>query len=129
MPTCTFKKKKKRNISIGDMIDEICIQSRNLKSPIFGGVDFSEDFKGKMTVWSLIETVKGVTVFDGTGIERDVTHLIFIRYLPGLTSEDWILFNDERFDILDSDNFDERSEFTIIRCSNRGNDVNKANML
>jgi len=129
MPVCTFKKKKKRNVCIGDMRDEIVIQSRNLKSPIFDGVDFIEDFQGKMTMWSLIETVSGVTVFDGAGTERDVTHLIFIRFLPGITSEEWILFNNERFDIIDSSDFDERHAFTVLRCSNTGNDINNANML
>ena len=86
MPACSYIKKKKRNVCIGDMRDEIVIQTRNIRPPAEDGVDFNEEFNGKATVWSLVNTVNGETIFDGTGTERDVTHHIYIRYFAGVTS-------------------------------------------
>lgn len=128
MPAITYKRKKKQNICIGDLRDEITIQSRTISEPV-SGVDFGETFTGKSTVWALVETVSGKTIFDGSNIERDVTHNIYIRYLSGITAEDWVLFKGSRMDILEVQDFDERNEFIILRCSDKGTDVNAANEL
>ena len=127
MPKCITIRRNKRKVCIGDLNTEITIQSRNIKPPATTGVDFSETFTGKATVWALVNTVSGKTMFDGTGVERDVTHEIYIRYLSGVTSEDWILLNGQRLDILPLEDLDERNEFMKLRCTNRGTTANAAN--
>ena len=127
MPSCSSIKRKKRKVCIGDLDTEITIQSRDITSPYSNNVDFTETFTGKATVWALINTVSGKTMFDGSGIERDVTHEIYIRYISGVTSEDWILHNGQRLDILPVEDLDERNEFMKLKCSNRGTTANAVN--
>lgn len=127
MPQCRYIKRRNRKVCIGDLDTEIVLQSRNITPPISDGVDFSETFAGKATVWSMINTVSGETVFDSSNTERDVTHNIYIRFLSGVTAEDWVLLNGERIDILGVQNLENRSEFMLLKCSNRGTTSNPAN--
>ena len=129
MPKCTRIKKKKRQVCVGDMRDEITIQSRSITPPAADGVDFGETFSGDQVVWATINTVSGETVFDGTNTERDVTHRIYIRFLSGVTAEAWVLFNSERYDILTVEDLDKRGTFMLLRCTNRGTTANAANEL
>lgn len=127
MPSCSSIKRKQRKVCIGDLDTEITIQSRSIASPDSNGVDFDETFTGKATVWALVNTVSGKTMFDGSGVERDVTHEIYIRYVSGVTSEDWILLNGKRLDILPVEDLDERNEFMKLNCSFKGTSANKIN--
>ncbi len=130
MPKCEIIRKKHRKSSIGDMVDRIIIHNRSITAPGQGGVDFSESFTPESTVWANINTVSGETLFDGTNTERDVTHKIVVRWIPDLTSENWIeLQSGELLDILPTENLDMRSEFILLKCSNRGTKSNLANEL
>lgn len=127
MPECKKIHKKKRQVCIGDMRDRINIQSRALTAPIGSGVDFTETFSNTNAIWCTINTSSGEVIFDGTGIERDVTHKVYARYISGITGEDWILTeNNERFDIIDVENLDNRDEYMLMRCTNRGTSSNAA---
>lgn len=127
MPQCVKIRKKKRQACVGDMRDRIIIQDRDIVPPVGDSVDLTELFSGDQPVWAGINTVSGETIFDGTGTERDVTHRLITRYIEGVTSENWILTEgDERLDILDVENLDERSEYMLLRCTNRGTSSNAA---
>ena len=75
----------------------------------------------------MIESMNGETIFDGTNTERVVTHRIYIRYLPGVTAEAWILFDGVRYNILDVEDLDARKEWLRLRCTIRGVDTNSVN--
>lgn len=126
MPKCIKIRKKKRQVCVGDMRDEIVIELRSLTPPSGGSVDFTETFSTKETVWAAINTVNGETIFDGTGTERDVTHRIHTRYISGVTAEDWVTHKNERFDVLSVEDLDERQEYMLLRCTNRGLSSNNA---
>jgi len=127
MPTCVKIRRKKRQPCIGDMNEIITLQGRTLTPPT-SGVDATEEFTdSNPDVWALIETVSGETMFDDTGTERDVTHMFVIRFITGISSETWILFNNERLDILSVEDLDGRQEFLKLRASNRGIETNEAN--
>ena len=88
MPKCMPIRKKRRNVCIGDMEDEITLENRAIQAPEFGGVDFDEKFTAIAEYsWALIETVRGKTFFDGTGVEEDVTHWVYINYDVTVTAE------------------------------------------
>lgn len=129
MAKCSKIQKKKRQVCIGDMKDEITIQARNIKSPPSDGVDFVEEFTGDDVVWAAVNTKSGVVFFDGTNQEVLKTHEIYIRYLQGVTAEAWVLFKGSRYDVLQVDNLEERDEFMRLDCTNRGTTANKANSL
>lgn len=127
MPRCVRVKRKHRKICIGDVNDLICLQDRAITAPL-SGVDATEEFEDiDAEIWALVETSKGETVFDETNTEIDVTHRIYISFLECITAETWIKFKNKRYDILNVENLEERDEWLLLRCTNRGTGDNKAN--
>lgn len=122
MPKCIRIKRKKRQICLGDLDSLITLENRNIQAPEFDTVDFDEVFTEAIPdVWAMIETVRGKTFFDGVNTEKDITHLIYIMFDLTVTAETWVKFNDgRRFDILDVENLDERSQFMLLHCQDKG---------
>lgn len=127
MPKCVKIQRKKRQPCIGDMDELITLQGRTLTPPT-SGVDATEEFADtNPDVWALIETVNGETIFDKTGTERDVTHDIYVNFISGVTSEIWVLFNNDRLEVLSVEDLDGRHEFLFLKATNRGIETNEAN--
>lgn len=122
MSECVSIRKKRRNVCIGDMEDEITLENRDIQAPNFDTVDFDEEFTApNPPVWALIETVRGKTFFDGVATEEDVTHWIYINFDATVTAETWVKLPDSRrLDILRVENLDERSDFMLLHCTDRG---------
>lgn len=122
MPRCAPIRKKRRNVCIGDMEDEVTLENRDIQAPDFDAVDFDEEFTApNPPAFALIETVRGKTFFDGTGVEEDVTHWIYISFDETVTSETWVkLYDDRRLDILRVEDLDERSDFMLLHCVDKG---------
>ncbi len=124
MSNCKFIRKKNRRLCIGDLIDWIIIHNRQIKAPDFDAIDFDEDFTPVVPEspgrWSMINTIHGKTWFDGVSTEERVTHEIGIEFDPGVTSENWVEFEGQRLDILEINPLDERKEFMLLICTNRG---------
>ncbi len=127
MPKCAPIRRKKRNVCIGDMRDQVVIQTRAITAPGTNSVDFGETFTGDATVWALIETKTGTQIFDGTNIIGVATHNIYIRFIAGVTFEKWLTFKSVKYDILDVQNLEERDEFFLLRCSLRGDETDPVN--
>lgn len=127
MPVCKKIRGQKRQVCIGAKEDLITLQDRSITAPSFG-VDATETFTdSNPDVWAMVKTVRGETMFDNTGTERDVTHKFYIEFLTGVTAETWLTFNGDRFDILDVEDLDERHQDLLLRASNRGVLANAAN--
>jgi len=118
--SCNAKRRKDTRICIGDLDRRIVLQLRKIKPPEADGIDYNETNIVEQSWWASIETVSGTTVFDGNNIEQVVTHNFYIRYLPGLTFESWVLFEGKRYRIIDVVDYNERHEFYVLRCSLRG---------
>lgn len=122
MPRCQPIQKKRRNVCIGDMEDEIILENRAIQAPDFDKVDFDEEFTApNPPVWSMIDTVQGKTFFDGVSTERDITHWVYINFDTTVTAETWVKLADgRRLDILKVENLDERSDYMLLHCEDRG---------
>lgn len=122
MPTCQSIRKKRRNVCIGDLEDRVTLENRAIQAPEFDTVDFEEEFTApNPPVWALLETVRGKTFFDGVSTEQDVTHWIYINFDATVTAETWVKLDDgRRLDILRVENLDERSDFMLLHCDDRG---------
>jgi SPP1 family predicted phage head-tail adaptor len=121
MPECKNIRKKHRKICAGDLRDYGQISSRQITTPTSGGVDFGEVFTVKEAdAFMMIESKRGEKIFDDVDVEQEVTHHIYIRFLAGLTYEDWVIVEGNRYDILDVEDLDNRHEFQLLRCTNRG---------
>ena len=122
MPQCQRIHRKRRQLCIGDMDSQITLENRNIQAPDFDTVDFDEEFTApNPAAWALIETVRGKTFFDGVSTEKDVTHWIYINFDVTVTAETWVkLVDGRRLDILRVENLDERSDFMLLHCDDRG---------
>lgn len=120
MPKNQKIQRKKRQFCLGDMDEQILLQDRGIGEPFFGSVDFTEDFTNNDKVWAAIKTVSGKTFFDGVNTETNITHEFWTRYDVNVSSETWIEFESRRFDILDAQDLEERHEFMILICAERG---------
>jgi len=127
MPKCQQVRRKNRNVCIGDMRDKIILQSRTITPPSAGGSDMTEAFVTTKTVWALVETRQGVEIFDNSNLVGIATHYFYIRYSVGVTAETWIQFKSKYYDILDIQNLEERDEFMLLRCNERGSTSRASN--
>lgn len=121
MPKCTFIRPKKRKVCSGDLRHKITLQTRSLTPPT--DVDFTEDFVTLGTPFAAIITLKGVVFFDGVNTETVATHDFIIRFRSDVTAETWILYKNQRYDILFTENYEERNTFLLMRCAKSGEDT------
>lgn len=113
---------KHRGARIGDMRHRVYLHDRSITPPAFGTVDFDELFVG-VTRWAAVKTYRGKAVFDGVSGDNLVTHELFMRYEEGITSESFIQLSDgRRFKVLDTENYEERNEYIVLMCTDRGFD-------
>lgn len=91
------------------------------------GVDLSESFTNEITVKALIKTVRGTSIFDGSNVEKSVTHEIRIAYLSDISAETWVEYDSRNFDILDVINCAEKDQLLILRVNERGVNVLEVN--
>lgn len=78
---------------------------------------------------AIICTVDGVTVFDGTNVERVVTHKITLAYRSDVTAEVWVrrAGTTKRLKILTAENCNESDTTLILMCTERGEDSKVVN--
>jgi SPP1 family predicted phage head-tail adaptor len=120
MASCKKLRRKKRQICLGDLDTQIILQNRVLTAPLFGTPDFDETFTTTDTVWAMVNTVSGKTFFDNTGVGTNITHSVGIVFDSSVTAETWIELDGNRLDILQKENLDERGEWLILTCVDRG---------
>jgi len=118
---CQRIKVKKKLVCAGDLSHRITIQTRDIKAPS-DGVDFNYDERAFIQTWAMIETVNGLEDFDNINVAQNITHRFYIRFLAGLTEQEWIIFKDRRYDILDIVNINEEDEFMKLECTNKGSE-------
>ncbi len=127
MAECVAKQRKTTRVCIGSMNQRIVIKTRQLTPNSDNDVDYDETFTSLKTVWSMVETVSGKTIFDQSNEERDVTHNFYIRYIAGVTFQEWIQYKDQYFDVLNVENFGEQDSFQKLTVAIRGSDVKPVN--
>lgn len=131
--TCGRRKIVNKTYCAGDLRTLATIQNRAI-STVDDSVDYEMVFSGAIpdsevdpSVWVGIKTVRGITVFDQTNIERVVSHEIIMRYRDDVTAQNWLLIDGYRYDILQVENVNERSEWIVLQCNKRGTGDNSVN--
>lgn len=110
-----------RKVCIGDLQHRVLLQDRGIGEPLFAETEFTESFDGDKEVWAKVRTVSGKTIFDGVNqVDVALTHEVTIRYDSTVSSETWIRLGDRRLDIIDAEDLDERNEWLLLRCTERG---------
>lgn len=122
MAKCVYKHRKDIIMCSSDFNKIISIQTRNIIAPtnFDDDVDYSEEFIAFHTFWAMVETVTGESIFDGSNIKRVITHRFYIRYIPGITFENWLDYSGKRYMIVDVENINEQNDYILLRCNTRG---------
>jgi len=121
---CTTKKNTNLQICSGDLNKRITIFNRTIQPPSGQSVDYTEIFSIPTQVWAMIETIKGIQIFDGTNIISLSTHRFTIRYQKSLDVDiqKWVQYASKRYKIIDVQNQNEQNKFIIINATLRGAD-------
>lgn len=121
MPKCVKIRRKHRQICIGDLDKVIDIQTRSLDDGFTVETE-TEKFTTIFSPWSMLETVKGIFIVDEVnGGDIEATHRFTIRFPDQtISGENWILFKNKRYSILDQQNFEELDEFLQLLCIEKG---------
>lgn len=127
MPQLIYKKLDYPMPELGDLKHRITIYARNIKAPIDASHNYGLDFKSMITVWASIKTLKGDTIFDNVNLDKAISHVMTIRYLPFLTQEHWITYNHKYYDIVRVQDINEQLRFQILYCNLRGDVSKEAN--
>ena len=126
MAKCIKLRRTKTEVCIGNMNKKIDIYARSLTTPLdplASDVDYDETFTLVGNVWSMVQTPTGKIIFDSLGVEKIVTDIFYIRYIADLTSENWVIFKGNRYDIQSLQNIEENSLFQKLNCIIRGDET------
>lgn len=127
MSKIAFVKNRTRRIVVGDLNQCVQLLPRSITEPAFGETEFTEDFEGGKTAWAKVITTAGKTLFNGVNADVSATHEIYIRFDPEVTSETWVRLDDGTLlDVLDTDDLDEKGEWLLLVCTERGRETLKA---
>jgi len=124
MPICKKIKSEHRKVCIGDMRWLIDIFNPVIIPPFQSdSVDYTVEKIPEATVWAAVKTLPNVAIFDAMNTEQTVSHEFYIRYRPGITPEKRIRYpatTGEYYSIVQVENFENRSEFLLIKCNIKG---------
>ena len=120
MAVCEVKQRTHKRVCIGSINRKIEIYVRSIKAPTAGSVDFSDEFTLKKTVWAMVKTVRGKTMFNSSNIEMILTHEFNIRYIPDVEIINVVVFDGERYKIINVENLNSENYFLVINASDRG---------
>lgn len=135
MATCDSIKISNKKVCIGDLIHRIDIQERAKTFSDFDNVDVTETFTTIKSTWAAITVSKGYQSFNAVGTNSDTslnsyTHIFYIRYDKNLSisSENWIKYKEDEYNIISIQNLDERNRFFVLFAVKKGIDTKEANL-
>ncbi len=103
------------------------LQTRELLPPLGGSVDQRIDF----TTFAVIEKMAfdsktGKTTFAGVGIERKLNDEAFFEWIPNVTTELFVLFQNNRYEILNVDDIGELNGILKLDLQLTGEEIKEA---
>jgi len=127
MSVCKKIRRVNKQVCIGALKDSIILQTRRQNAPIKGSVDHTISFVSPVTANALVETKKGIETFDGTNINALLTHHFTIRFLANIEVFKFVEFRSKYFLIDRTVNIDEKNQYLILMCSDRGDTSKQVN--
>lgn len=128
MPRYTTRKKQLVKIEIGSMNSRITVFLRELHPAIGSDYKYREVFTPRLDVWAYLNTVNGVTIFDDTNTERIISHDFYIRYIPNITFQNWLLYKNNYYRIYNVENYGLENKFYLLRTALTGDKDKPANL-
>ena len=125
MAVCQKIRVNHRALCANDLDRKVKIKTRSMVTSQLD-TDMSVGFTSK-TVWAAVKTAKGNQTFFATNMQDVVDHIIYIRWYDGVTSENWVEYKGDNYDIIDVENLDERDEWYALYCNVRGTTTKEVN--
>jgi len=122
MPKCIKIQRKKEQACIAALNKRIDIFLREITPIKTETVDFNEQFINQRTVWANVDTKTGTQFFDEFNILQRITHVFIIRFIPGVTFEDFVVFENNRYRIIEAENLQQSNTYHRLNCTIRGPD-------
>lgn len=114
-------RRKLRKISSGDLRDEIVVSLKSIAAPIAASVAPEMGFSNLPFFWAKIETMERKELFAGTQLLGIRTHQFTIRYPDeDITSDHVVVFLGKLYDVLSINDFEERQEYLVLNCGEKG---------
>lgn len=121
MSNKTILRRPKRVSCVGDLRDRVTLHDRTLIPPVSGSVDATEQFAPAIQRWAKVKTIAGKTIFTSANVDVALTHEITIRFDSSVTAETWLELLDGTFlDIVATEDLEERHQYLVLRCTERG---------
>jgi len=121
-------KKDFTKVDIGSMNSRITLDARAINFPQGDDYNYGIGLTKRLNLWAYVETVNGVTTFDSTNVERVVSHNFYIRFIPGVTFENWILYKNNLYDLIRAENYGEENKFYLLMANLRGDQTKPVNL-
>ena len=123
VPKCIKLKRRKEQACIAAMNERIDIELRQIVAVKTEIVDFDEEFINRRTVWASVDTKGGTQFFDENNILQIISHVFIIRFIPDVTFEDFVIFKNIRYRIVQVENLQQSDTYYRLRCTVRGTDT------
>lgn len=117
---CSKKQLSKTSYCIGDFVHKIDLTKRSDKefTDDIGEVDY--DFTLIRSIWVGLKTTSGTIWRDGIATNDGASHIFIMRYSKDIKNELFIEYKGTRYEIIDTKNVDEMSEWLELRCKKIG---------
>lgn len=123
MAKCVKLQRTKTKVCVGNLDKYVSIYARNIATPL-NPLDDEPDYREVFTLiyqgWAMVQTPRGPNVFDDINIDNSLTVNFYIRYIDGITSQNWVIYDDNRYDILRVTDFEKNKLFLKLACVLKG---------
>lgn len=125
MPVCVTIKGKRHQLCAGDLNGLLTLQNREIVPPLdIDDTDYKEDFVDDGDEMCMVETINGKEVFDDSNqLIGVIDTRFYIHFRDDITAETWVLFEGERYNILNVMDLDLRHDWLRLSCDSRGSDT------
>lgn len=126
MAKCKNILKARKMLCVSGLKTSLTIYDRHQVAPGLDGAH-SEEYVNPRPVMAQVETRgKGIELFSQvTQDYATISHVVTIRFIRNITSENWVQFHGLNFDIFKVENIDEESRYLRLYCMAAGS-VSKA---
>ncbi len=110
-----------RKVSSGDLRAEVQIALKAIQAPNSASVAPDMAFQNIPLTWAKVVTTGRKELFAGTQLLGIKTHDITIRFPDQeITSDHVVFWKGEIYDVLNTQNYEERDEYLILYCGEKG---------
>ncbi len=116
---------------LGDLRERIEVGDNILRPAGFGKSGMRRTFVLEGEVWAKVETVTSVSsgevIFNGVNIATNASHVFVMRYREGFTTEKWIRWRGQAYEVDKVMEPEERNQYTVVFAYFEGTQTKLAN--